>query len=109
MAAYAEVQAAYGYRIWRSATQQARVVLEGMVKTLLNEAGIDEVPNNLSRASFVGRNRHLGVPIRQLGDALRAGGNLASHFDDRGDVTEELAVEMLDWLDAFIEVFRGLA
>ena len=47
----------------------------------------------------------LEAPIRRLGDALRAGGNLASHFDDRGDVTPELATEMLDLLDAFIEYF----
>jgi hypothetical protein len=104
--AYQEVAAAFGYRLWRAAAQHARVALEGVVKTLLIDAGVDHPPPNLAQDLLLLAERHdLGAPIRSLGEALRAGGNLASHFDDRGDVTPELATEMLDLLDAFIEYF----
>jgi hypothetical protein len=108
LGAYREVNAAYEYHMWRAAAQQGRVVLEGVVKTLLVQAGVprEEVPGNLAQALLMLATRHdLGAPIRNLGDALRLGGNLASHFDDRGDVTPELADEILDLLDSFIEYF----
>jgi hypothetical protein len=104
--AYQEGAAAYGYRMWRAAAQHARVTLEGVVKTMLISAGVDQPPPNLAQDLLLLAEKHdLGAPIRSLGEALRAGGNLASHFDDRGDVTAELATEMLDLLDAFIEYF----
>jgi hypothetical protein len=106
LSTYADVGVAYGYHMWRAAAQQARVALEGIVKMLLNDAGVDAVPNNLSQELLLLAEKHdLGAPIRRLGDALRAGGNLASHFDDRGDVTPELATEIVDLLDAFIQYF----
>lgn len=34
---------------------------------------------------------------------LRDGGNVASHFDEGREITEEIASETLDLLEAFIE------
>jgi hypothetical protein len=47
---------------------------------LLNDAG-PEAPHNLANALKQLAGAHdLGQPIRDLGDALREGGNLASHL-----------------------------
>lgn len=46
----------------------------------------------------------LAKPITDVSEVMREGGNLASHFDEEGQpIGPELATEMLDLLDAFLD------
>lgn len=102
---YHAVLDCYASGHWRAATGQARIVLEGLVKHLLSQSRIDVSD---SRRRTLGElfaelgKRDLVKPIRDVGDVVREGGNLASHFDADRDITPELAGETLELLDSFI-------
>lgn len=100
---YRDALRSFEHGLWRPAAQSARVVLEGVVRSLLGTNDLD------SRATLHGRLKELSAhvdlaqPVNDVGDVLRDGGNLASHFEEGRSVSPQLAEEMLDLLDAFIE------
>lgn len=101
---YREANDCYAAGLWRASTTQARLVMEGLVKTLLAESGAAESKASLA-ALFdkLAEARDFAEPIRAVGRVLRESGNLAAHFDRDLEITPELAREVLDLLDAFID------
>lgn len=103
VADYNEALASYSHGLWRGAAQQARTVLEGVVATILDSFGVPIEGPLAARLNLLAEKADLAKPIGDVGDVLREGGNLASHFDERSGIDELLASQMLDLLDAFIE------
>lgn len=101
---YAEAIANYESGRWQSATQVAGVVLEGVVKDQLDRAGASSSGRGLGEdLKLVAQNVELALPLTDAADALRLVRNLASHYDQRGEVTEDLASEMFDLLDTVLQ------
>jgi hypothetical protein len=97
----------YEAGLWRPAASYARTIFEGIVKALLPESEkFDRNGRPLSLATLFERlatSRDLAQPIKNVGDVLREGGNLASHFEEGVEITPELATEVLDLLDSMME------
>jgi hypothetical protein len=99
--AYEECVAALDAGLWTAAAGQARRTLEGVIKHLLgsNATGrmlgalLRDLPNHVP----------LDQPIKDAADALREGGNLASHFDLTSRPDAAVAKAMVQLLDDLIE------
>jgi DNA-binding PucR family transcriptional regulator len=100
---YDEAVANYQDGRWQSATQIAGVVLEGVVKDLLEQAGATSSGRLADDLKSIAGKVELTRPLTDAADALRLVRNLASHYDQRGEVTEDLASEMLDLLDTVLQ------
>jgi hypothetical protein len=103
---YHDAIESYHSGIWRGAIGQARVVLEGVVKTLLSDIEGSPVDPRVSLAQLFDRladKKDLATPIKDVSQVMRAGGNIASHFEAGREISTEMATEMLDLLDAFLD------
>lgn len=78
----------------------SRRTLEGIAKHFVPDSPRDNLAKLLEQLPT---KHDLGQPIMKIADALRAGGNLAAHFDSDEDVTAETAEAMLELLEDLIE------
>jgi Domain of unknown function (DUF4145) len=97
---YSSAVDCYNGGMWRAAAQEARIVLEGVVKNLTEQG---ENATLAARLRSLTKSYDLARPILDVADALREGGNLASHFNEDRDIDQETAEQMLELLDAFVE------
>lgn len=104
---YKSLLGCYEHGLWRPTAQGARTLLEGIVKTLLPEdVQTDKNGHPLPLAKLfemLAQEQDLAQPIKGVGEVLREGGNLASHFDAKRDIDQNLATEIFDLLDALID------
>jgi Domain of unknown function (DUF4145) len=103
---YSDAIESYNHGLYRGAAGQARVVLEGAVKTLLTDIEGSPVDPREALARLLdelGKKKDLAKPIKDVSQVMREGGNLASHFNEDKPIGPDLATEMLDLLDAFLD------
>ena len=88
-----------GLRCFNSGCNVAAVLLLGVAAESVFRGLCTVVSTSLKSA----KEKQVAAPIMSLADALREGGNLGAHFDLEREPTKEVAEEMLDLLDDFIE------
>ncbi|MGC0117558.1 DUF4145 domain-containing protein [Pseudoalteromonas piscicida] len=83
-----------------------RRTLEGLFQELLPEG---EKVNNLAKAiTKVADTVELSLPIKNLANVLRHGGNLGAHFDMEKEPDDQMALQMLTLLENLIEFLHVL-
>jgi Domain of unknown function (DUF4145) len=86
---------------WNAAAVMCRRTLEGITKEKLPKELRDKPLAEQLR--LLPEHVDLGQPIKEIGDALKEGGNLAAHFDLEREADEPLATEMVELLEYLIE------
>jgi hypothetical protein len=83
----------------------ARRTLEGIFKNLVPEEKRNDVLAKL--IEYVKTDIDLSAPLSSLSHAIRDGGNLGAHFDEKKEPSEKLArqmVELLEYLISYLYV-----
>lgn len=85
---------------WDSTAVQCRKTLEGLVKMLLPENKRNgTLAKQLERLP---EETNLSLPILQLAEVVKDGGNIGAHFDNEIDTTEDMARQLIKLVEYFI-------
>lgn len=95
----------YNAGIYSAATVSGRRTLEGIFKYLLPEDKRKKPLHQLIEAAM--HEQDLSQPLKTLSHAIRTGGNLGAHFDEKHEPDEIIArqmVELLSYLISYLYV-----
>lgn len=103
--AYTEATSTLAGRHWSSSANQARRTLEGLVKHLLEDHGyaMPDRPVLAHLLAALPKHVDLGKPLTDTAEAVKDGGNLASHYDALTTATPDLAVRMVELVEAMVD------
>lgn len=103
--AYVQAVGALGSSLPGPATTEARRTLEGLVKHLLLDAEVEIDDRAMLGKLLKDLPQHidLGAPLKETAGAIRAGGNLAAHFDMTRSADPAVATEALGLVEALVD------
>ncbi len=97
--AYRETIDVFNAGVWTATVTSCRRLLEGIASSMVKE--VTDRESLAQQLRRLGQEVDLGEPINELAAAVREGGNIGAHFDDK-EPDRELAEAMLELMEHLI-------